>query len=312
MNTVLVTGGAGFLGSHLCAKLLQRGDEVICADNFFTGQKRNIQPLLGHHRFELMRHDIVHPLYVEADQIYNLGCPASPIHYQQNPIKTIKCSTVGMVNMLGLARRTKAKILQASTSEVYGDPETHPQSEDYWGNVNPVGERSCYDEGKRVAEALCMDYHRSNGVDIRIVRIFNTYGPKMHLEDGRVVSNFILQALRNEDLTVYGNGSQTRSFCYVDDLVDGLIRMMDQDKHPGPINLGNPDEITIRSLGETIIEITGSSSRIVENPLPSDDPRRRKPDISLAAEVLDWAPSVNLRSGIEQTVEYFRSVMNGA
>ncbi|MCH2375743.1 MAG: SDR family oxidoreductase [Planctomycetes bacterium] len=312
MNTVLVTGGAGFLGSHLCAKLLQRGDEVICADNFFTGQKRNIQPLLGHHRFELMRHDIVHPLYVEADQIYNLGCPASPIHYQQNPIKTIKCSTVGMVNMLGLARRTKAKILQASTSEVYGDPETHPQSEDYWGNVNPVGERSCYDEGKRVAEALCMDYHRSNGVDIRIVRIFNTYGPNMHLEDGRVVSNFILQALRNEDLTVYGNGSQTRSFCYVDDLVDGLIRMMDQDKHPGPINLGNPDEITIRSLGETIIEITGSSSRIVENPLPSDDPRRRKPDISLAAEVLDWAPSVNLRSGIEQTVEYFRSVMNGA
>ena len=259
-----------------------------------------------------MRHDIVHPLYVEADQIYNLGCPASPIHYQQNPIKTIKCSTVGMVNMLGLARRTKAKILQASTSEVYGDPETHPQSEDYWGNVNPVGERSCYDEGKRVAEALCMDYHRSNGVDIRIVRIFNTYGPNMHLEDGRVVSNFILQALRNEDLTVYGNGSQTRSFCYVDDLVDGLIRMMDQDKHPGPINLGNPDEITIRSLGETIIEITGSSSRIVENPLPSDDPRRRKPDISLAAEVLDWAPSVNLRSGIEQTVEYFRSVMNGA
>ena len=312
MNTVLVTGGAGFLGSHLCAKLLQRGDEVICADNFFTGQKRNIQPLLSHHRFELMRHDIVHPLYVEADQIYNLGCPASPIHYQQNPIKTIKCSTVGMVNMLGLARRTKAKILQASTSEVYGDPETHPQSEDYWGNVNPVGERSCYDEGKRVAEALCMDYHRSNGVDIRIVRIFNTYGPNMHLEDGRVVSNFILQALRNEDLTVYGNGSQTRSFCYVDDLVDGLIRMMDQDKHPGPINLGNPDEITIRSLGETIIEITGSSSRIVENPLPSDDPRRRKPDISLAAEVLDWAPSVNLRSGIEQTVEYFRSVMNGA
>lgn len=312
MNTALVTGGAGFLGSHLCAKLLQRGDEVICADNFFTGQKRNIQPLLGHHRFELMRHDIVHPLYVEADQIYNLGCPASPIHYQQNPIKTIKCSTVGMVNMLGLARRTKAKILQASTSEVYGDPETHPQSEDYWGNVNPVGERSCYDEGKRVAEALCMDYHRSNGVDIRIVRIFNTYGPNMHLEDGRVVSNFILQALRNEDLTVYGNGSQTRSFCYVDDLVDGLIRMMDQDKHAGPINLGNPDEITIRSLGETIIEITGSSSRIVENPLPSDDPRRRKPDISLAAEVLDWAPSVNLRSGIEQTVEYFRSVMNEA
>ncbi len=309
MKRILVTGGAGFLGSHLCERLLAGGDEVLCVDNFFTGQRHNIVHLLPDPRFEIIRHDIVQPLHVEVDQIYNLACPASPIHYQFNPIKTIKCSTVGMVNMLGLARRTRARILQASTSEVYGDPEVHPQVESYWGNVNPIGERSCYDEGKRVAEALCMDYHRSNGVDIRIVRIFNTYGPRMHPEDGRVISNFVVQALRGDSLTVYGGGNQTRSFCYVDDLIDGLIRMMNQHQHHGPINLGNPEEITIRQLAEHTIEASASSSRIVDKPLPTDDPRKRRPDITLAREVLGWEPRVPLREGLRKTVDFFRALL---
>ena len=309
MKTILVTGGAGFLGSHLCDRLIERGDEVLCVDNFFTGQRQNIRHLIGHPRFELLRHDIVEPLVVEVDQIYNLACPASPVHYQFNPIKTIKCSTVGMVNMLGLAHRTKARILQASTSEVYGDPQVHPQREDYWGNVNPIGLRSCYDEGKRVAEALCMDYHRSNDVDVRIVRIFNTYGPRMHPEDGRVVSNFIVQALRGENLTVYGGGAQTRSFCYVDDLIDGWLKMMDQDDFVGPVNLGNPEEVTIRQLAEAIIEAVGSKSEIVNHPLPHDDPQKRKPDITLAQERLGWEPSWPLKKGLGETVEFFRELL---
>ena len=310
MKKILVTGGAGFLGSHLCERLLGGGNEVLCVDNFFTGQRRNVVHLLSEPRFEVIRHDIVHPLlHLEVDQIYNLACPASPIHYQFNPIKTIKCSTVGMVNMLGLARRTKARILQASTSEVYGDPDVHPQVESYWGNVNPIGERSCYDEGKRVAEALCMDYHRSNGVDIRIVRIFNTYGPRMHPEDGRVVSNFVVQALRGESLTVYGGGHQTRSFCFVDDLIDGLIRMMNQDVHHGPVNLGNPEEITIRQLAERTIKTAGSSSQIVDKPLPTDDPRKRKPDITLARELLGWEPTHSLEQGLKKTVAFFRELL---
>ncbi len=309
MKKILVTGGAGFLGSLLCEKLLDSGDEVICVDNFFTGQRRNVVHLLPDPRFEIIRHDVVHPLHLEVDQIYNLACPASPIHYQFNPIKTIKCSTVGMVNMLGLARRTKARILQASTSEVYGDPDVHPQVESYWGNVNPIGERSCYDEGKRVAEALCMDYHRSNGVDTRIVRIFNTYGPRMHPKDGRVVSNFVVQALRGENLTVYGGGHQTRSFCFVDDLIDGLIRMMIQDVHHGPVNLGNPEEITIRQLAERTIKTSGSSSQIVDKPLPTDDPRKRKPDITLARELLGWEPTHSLEQGLKKTVAFFRELL---
>ena len=309
MKKILVTGGAGFLGSHLCERLLGGGDEVLCVDNFFTGQRRNVVHLLPEPRFEIIRHDVVHPLHLEVDQIYNLACPASPIHYQFNPIKTIKCSTVGMVNMLGLARRTKARILQASTSEVYGDPDVHPQVESYWGNVNPIGERSCYDEGKRVAEALCMDYHRSNGVDIRIVRIFNTYGPRMHPKDGRVVSNFVVQALRGESLTVYGGGHQTRSFCFVDDLIDGLIRMMNQDVHHGPVNLGNPEEITIRQLAERTIKAAGSSSQIVDKPLPTDDPRKRKPDITLARELLGWEPTHSLEQSLKKTVAFFRELL---
>jgi len=309
MKTILVTGGAGFLGSHLCEKLLASGEDVICVDNFFTGSRRNIEHLLGHKRFELLRHDIVHPLFLEVDQIYNLACPASPIHYQFNPIKTIKCSTVGMVNMLGLARRTKARVLQASTSEVYGDPEMHPQAETYWGHVNPIGERSCYDEGKRVAEALCMDYHRQNHVDIRIVRIFNTYGPRMDPQDGRVLSNFVVQALRGEPLTLYGEGTQTRSFCYVDDLIDGLILMMNQDATTGPINVGNPTEISMRDLAKLVLRETGSSSPVVQKPLPKDDPRRRQPDIQLARKHLGWSPRVPLDEGLRRTIAYFRELL---
>jgi UDP-glucuronate decarboxylase len=306
VKTILVTGGAGFIGSHLCDRLIERGDQVICVDNFFTGRKENITHLLRHPRFELIRHDIVHPLFIEVQQIYNLACPASPIHYQENAIKTIKTSTVGMVNMLGLAKRTSARILQASTSEVYGDPQVHPQPESYWGSVNPIGIRSCYDEGKRVAEALCMDYHRQNRVEIRIVRIFNTYGPRMHPQDGRVISNFIVQALRGEPITIYGDGSHTRSFCYVDDLLDGLIRMMDQDEATGPINLGNPEELSINRLAEEVLRETGSRSEVRHVALPSDDPRQRKPDIALARKVLGWAPRTRLEEGLRRTVEHFR------
>jgi UDP-glucuronate decarboxylase len=308
-KTILVTGGAGFIGSHLCEYLLAEGHDVICADNFFTGSKENIRSLIRHDHFELVRHDIVSPLYLEVDRIYNLACPASPVHYQLNPIKTIKTSTVGMVNMLGLAKRVKARLLQASTSEVYGDPQEHPQKESYWGNVNPIGVRSCYDEGKRVAETLCMDYHRSNKVDIRIVRIFNTYGPRMHPNDGRVVSNFIVQALQDEPVTIYGDGSQTRSFCYVDDLVIGLVRMMENDQTVGPVNLGNPAEITVRELAERVIQLTGSKSRIDVRPLPQDDPRKRQPDISQAKRYFGWEPQVPLDEGLRRTIEYFRSVI---
>jgi len=310
MKKILVTGGAGFLGSHLCDRLTDRGDEVICADNFFTGQKLNIAHLLKHPRFELLRHDIVEPLTVEVDQIYNLACPASPIHYQENPIKTIKTSTVGMVNMLGLAKRVGARLLQASTSEVYGDPNVHPQPESYWGNVNPIGPRSCYDEGKRVAETLCMDYHRQNGVEIRVVRIFNTYGPRMHPDDGRVVSNFIMQALQHKPITVYGDGSQTRSFCYVDDMIEGLLKMMDADL-TGPVNLGNPAELSVKMLAEKIIELTGSTSIIATKELPVDDPRQRQPDITLAKKELSWQPSVPLAEGLQKTIDYFQRTQSG-
>lgn len=309
MKTVIVTGGAGFLGSHLSERLLAKGYEVLCVDNFFTGRRRNLEPILRHPRFELFRHDIVQPLYLEAHQIYNLACPASPIHYQFNPIKTIKCSTVGMVNMLGLARRTRARLLQASTSEVYGDPQVHPQKETYWGNVNPIGARSCYDEGKRVAEALCMDYHRQNGVDVRIARIFNTYGPRMDPQDGRVLSNFIVQALRGQDLTVYGTGSQTRSFCFVSDMIEGLLRLMELEGHTGPVNLGNPEETTVEELARLVLRLTGSRSRIVRRPIPKDDPRRRKPDIALARRLLGWSPKVSLEEGVEATVRYFRDLL---
>jgi len=308
-KVILVTGGAGFIGSHLCERLLAEGNDVICADNFFTGSKENIRHLLGHDHFELLRHDIVDPLLVEVNQIYNLACPASPVHYQANPIKTVKTSTVGMVNMLGLAKRVNARILQASTSEVYGDPEVHPQREEYWGNVNPIGIRSCYDEGKRVAETLCMDYHRQNRVDVRIVRIFNTYGPRMHPNDGRVVSNFIVQALKGEPISLYGDGTQTRSFCYVDDLVDGLMRMMENDRATGPINLGNPTEITVRQLAERVIDMTGSGSRIEFNPLPQDDPRKRRPDITRAKEILGWQPRIALEDGLQRTIDYFRKII---
>ncbi|MAG93719.1 MAG: NAD-dependent dehydratase [Planctomycetaceae bacterium] len=309
MKTILVTGGAGFLGSHLCDRLLARGDEVICVDNLFTGARRNIHHLLQHPRFEFIRHDIVHPLFVEVDQIYNLACPASPVHYQYNPIKTIKCSTVGMVNMLGLARRTRSRILQASTSEVYGDPHEHPQSESYWGNVNPIGIRSCYDEGKRVAEALCMDYHRANDVAVRLVRIFNTYGPRMDQNDGRVLSNFVVQALRGEAITIYGDGTQTRSFCFCSDLINAMMRMMDQDTETGPVNIGNPYEISILELAERTLKATDSSSEIIRKDLPSDDPTRRRPDISKAKKVLGWEPEVSFDDGLAQTVEYFRELL---
>lgn len=305
MKKILVTGGAGFIGSHLCERLLNEGNEVICVDNFFTGSKENIVHLMENKYFELIRHDITEHLLVEADQIYNLACPASPVHYQYNPIKTIKTSVLGITNMLGLAKRVKATILQASTSEVYGDPKEHPQKETYWGNVNPIGIRSCYDEGKRVAETLMMDYHRQNNVDIKIVRIFNTYGPKMAENDGRVVSNFIVQALRNKDITVYGDGSQTRSFCYVSDLVDGFIKMMNSKDFTGPVNLGNPVETPIIEFAERIIKLTGSNSKIIHMPLPQDDPTQRKPDISLASEKLNWKPQVQLEEGLMKTIEYF-------
>ncbi len=305
-KTILVTGGAGFLGSHLCERLVEEGHDVLCLDNFFTGSKDNIAHLLGHPRFELIRHDLVQPIFVEVDQIYNFACPASPVHYQYNPVKTVKTNVMGTIHMLGLAKRVRARILQASTSEVYGDPEEHPQRETYWGRVNPIGPRSCYDEGKRVAETLVMDYHRQNGVDVRIVRIFNTYGPRMAIHDGRVVSNFIVQALRGEPLTVYGDGSQTRSFCYVSDLIDGCIRMMNAEGLTGPVNLGNPNEFTIRRLAEKIIDMTGSSSEIVERPLPKDDPVQRQPDITLAREKLGWEPVVPLEEGLAKTIGYFR------
>ena len=306
---VLVTGGAGFIGSHLCRRLLRDGHEVLCLDNLFTGRKDTISPLLDDHRFELIRHDVTQPILLEIDRIFNLACPASPIHYQYNPVKTIKTSVLGAIHMLGLAKRVKARILQASTSEVYGDPLTHPQTEEYWGNVNPIGLRSCYDEGKRVAETLMMDYHRQNAVDIRIVRIFNTYGPHMALNDGRVVSNFIVQALRGEDITVYGDGQQTRSFCYVDDLVEGMIRFMECEGTTGPMNLGNPAETSILEFATRIINLTGSPSRIVFKPLPSDDPRQRQPDISRAKATLGWEPQTDIETGLKKTIEYFSSVL---
>lgn len=307
---VLVTGAAGFIGSHLCDRLLEKGYDVIGIDNFFTGSKDNIRHLLNHDHFEMIRHDIVEPILLEVHQIYNFACPASPVHYQYNPVKTIKTSVMGTINMLGMAKRVRARILQASTSEVYGDPTVHPQKEDYWGNVNPIGPRSCYDEGKRVAESLMVNYHVQNKVDIRIIRIFNTYGPRMALNDGRVVSNFIVQALKGEPITVYGKGEQTRSFCYVDDLVDGAIRMMEQDGFIGPVNLGNPRESTILELAELIIKLTGSRSRIVYQPLPPDDPVRRQPDITLAKEKLNWEPRVSLEDGLKETIRYFKKKLN--
>lgn len=310
MKRILITGGAGFLGSHLCERLLVEKHEVLCLDNFFTGSKENIRHLLGDPHFECIRHDIINPIYLEVDQIYNLACPASPVHYQYNPIKTIKTSVMGAINTLGLAKRVKAAILQASTSEVYGDPEVHPQQESYWGRVNPIGIRSCYDEGKRAAECLMMDYRRQNGVDVKIARIFNTYGPRMAVSDGRVVSNFIVQALRGEEITVYGEGLQTRSFCYVDDLVDGLIRMMNSEKgFAGPANIGNPVEFTILEMARTVIRMTGSTSRIVYRPLPQDDPIQRRPDITLARERLGWEPRVPLAEGLEKTIAYFQKVL---
>lgn len=307
MKRILITGGAGFIGSHLCERLLNEGNDVICLDNFFTGSKDNIRHLLDNNRFELVRHDITKEYFIEVDEIYNLACPASPPHYQYNAIKTIKTSVLGMINMLGLAKRCKAKILQASTSEVYGDPLIHPQVESYWGNVNPIGIRSCYDEGKRCAETLMMDYHRQNKVDIRIVRIFNTYGPNMDLNDGRVVSNFIVQALKNEDITIYGDGSQTRSFCYVDDLIDGMIKMMNNKKgFIGPVNLGNPSERTILDFAKLIIKLTNSSSKIIYKPLPLDDPSKRQPDITLAKKELNFEPKVDIEEGLIKTIEYFK------
>lgn len=309
MKKILVTGGAGFLGSHLCDRLIARGDSVVCVDNFFTGQEKNIAHLLDHPNFTLIKHDIIDPLWeVEVEEIYNLACPASPIHYQYNPIRTIKTSTVGMVHMLGLAQRLGARILQASTSEVYGDPTVHPQPESYWGNVNPIGIRSCYDEGKRVAETLCMDYHRQNKVAVRIIRIFNTYGPRMHPQDGRVVSNFIMQALAGSPISIYGSGKQTRSFCYVDDLITGMMAMMDQDTDTGPVNLGNPAELTVQELAEKIVKMTGSKSTITYHDLPSDDPQQRQPDISKARALLAWQPSVTLDEGLKKTIAYFKQV----
>jgi len=305
----LVTGGAGFIGSHLCEALLARGQEVLCLDNFFTGRKDNIAHLLQNPKFELVRHDVINPVMLEVHRIYNLACPASPVHYQYNPVKTIKTNVMGALNMLGLAKRVRARILQASTSEVYGDPQIHPQVESYWGHVNPIGPRSCYDEGKRVAEALFFDYHMQNKVDIRVVRIFNTYGPRMLVNDGRVVSNFIVQALRGEPITIYGDGSQTRSFCYVNDLVDGLIRMMDADGFTGPVNLGNPGEFTIRQLAEMVIELTESKSELIFRQLPPNDPVRRRPDISLAKEKLGWGPTVPLRDGLVPTIAYFDELL---
>ena len=307
---ILITGGAGFLGSHLCDRLTEDGHDVLCLDNFFTGAKKNISHLIGRPNFELIRHDLVHPIFLEVDEIYNLACPASPIHYQHNPVKTVKTNVMGAINMLGVAKRVGAKILQASTSEVYGNPTVHPQNEDYWGNVNTIGPRSCYDEGKRCAETLFFDYHRQNKVNIRVVRIFNTYGPRMHPNDGRVVSNFIVQALTNQDITVYGDGSQTRSFCYVDDLIEGMIRMMNgPDDFAGPVNLGNPTEFTILDLAEKTIRLTGSKSEIIFKPLPQDDPLQRRPDITLAKEKLQWEPVIDVEKGLNKTIEYFRSIL---
>ncbi|MFH0759131.1 MAG: UDP-glucuronic acid decarboxylase family protein [Bacteroidota bacterium] len=312
MKRILITGGAGFIGSHLCLRLLEEGHEVLCLDNYFTGSKRNILSLLDHPLFEMIRHDVTSPFYAEVDEIYNLACPASPIHYQFNPIKTVKTSVMGAINMLGLAKRIRAKVLQASTSEVYGDPSVHPQPESYWGNVNPIGSRSCYDEGKRCAETLFTDYHQQNGVRIKIIRIFNTYGPQMHPNDGRVVSNFIVQALQNKEITIYGDGSQTRSFQYVDDLLDGMIRMMQTgDEVTGPVNLGNPIEFTIRELAEKIIGLTGSRSKLTFLPLPQDDPVQRKPDITLANRILNgWNPQVDLETGLKKTIAYFDQLFN--
>jgi len=307
---ILVTGGAGFLGSHLCDRLIQAGLDVLCVDNFYTGSKRNVQQLLDHPRFELMRHDVTFPLYVEVDQIYNLACPASPIHYQWDPVQTTKTSVHGAINLLGLAKRVRARILQASTSEVYGDPEVHPQREDYWGRVNPIGIRSCYDEGKRCAETLFFDYWRQHQLQIKVVRIFNTYGPRMHPRDGRVVSNFIVQALTGQDITIYGSGTQTRSFCYVDDLVDAMIRMMGSDADfTGPVNIGNPSEFTMLELAEQVLRLTGSKSKIVFEPLPQDDPKQRQPDIALAKSRLGWSPSVCLEDGLKETVRYFKEIV---
>ena len=308
MKRILVTGGAGFIGSHLCARLVEEGNDVLCVDNFFTGSKSNIEPLLDKHNFEMIRHDVTKELLVEVDQIYNLACPASPVHYQYNPVKTMKTSVMGAINMLGLAKRVKARILQASTSEVYGNPNVHPQPEKYWGNVNPIGIRSCYDEGKRAAETLFFDYHRQNDVDIKVIRIFNTYGPNMNANDGRVVSNFIVQALRGEDITIYGDGTQTRSFCYVDDLVEGMVRMMNsREGFTGPVNLGNPGEFTMLELAEKVISLTGSKSKIVHRPLPQDDPTQRKPVIDLAKKELDWEPRISLDEGLVKTIAYFQT-----
>ena len=312
MKRTLVTGGAGFLGSFLCEKLLDQGHEVIALDNFYTGSRKNISHLLDHPSFELIRHDIVEPILLEVDWIFNMACPASPIHYQYNPVKTVKTSVMGAINMLGLAKRVRARILQASTSEVYGDPEIHPQQESYWGSVNPIGLRSCYDEGKRVAETLMMDYHRQNQVDIKLVRIFNTYGPRMHINDGRVVSNFIVAALKEEPLEIFGDGEQTRSFCYVSDLIDVILKMMNKDDFIGPVNIGNPGEFTIRELAEKILKLTGSRSKIQVRQERSDDPVRRRPDISLAREKLGWEPSVNLEEGLGKTIEYFEKVLKEA
>ena len=303
---VLVTGGAGFIGSHLCERLLARNNDVLCIDNYFTGSKDNIAHLLQNPNFELMRHDVTFPLYVETDEIYNLACPASPVHYQFDPVQTTKTSVHGAINMLGLAKRVRAKIFQASTSEVYGDPEVHPQVESYWGRVNPIGPRACYDEGKRCAETLFFDYHRQHNLSIKVARIFNTYGPRMHPNDGRVVSNFIVQALRNDPVTIYGNGEQTRSFCYVDDLVEAFLRIMDtEDDFTGPVNIGNPNEFTIRELADVVIELTGSKSEIISRPLPADDPVQRQPDISIAREKLDWEPTIQLEEGLQKTIAYF-------
>ncbi|MDC3409796.1 SDR family oxidoreductase [Alphaproteobacteria bacterium] len=310
MKKILVTGGAGFLGSHLCDRLISEGHEVLCLDNFFTGSKMNIAHLLGNHNFELIRHDVTFPIYLEVDQIYNLACPASPVHYQSDPVQTVKTNVQGAINMLGLAKRTGARILQASTSEIYGDPEIHPQVENYWGNVNSIGLRSCYDEGKRCAETLFFDYERQHGLDIKVVRIFNTFGPRMHPNDGRVISNFIVQALNDKDLTIYGNGKQTRSFCYVDDLIDGLLKMMESESSfKGPVNLGNYDEFTILELAQKIIKKIGGNSKISFINLPTDDPKRRKPDISLAYDRLGWKPKISLNYGLEKTINYFRNLM---
>lgn len=310
MKRILVTGGAGFLGSHLCDRLIKDGNDVLCVDNFFTGSKINIAHLIGNPYFELMRHDVTFPLYVEVEQIYNLACPASPVHYQFDPVQTTKTSVHGAINMLGLAKRVKARIFQASTSEVYGDPVLHPQPESYWGNVNPIGPRSCYDEGKRCAETLFFDYYRQHNLDIKVARIFNTYGPRMHPNDGRVVSNFIVQALKGDDITIYGDGQQTRSFCYVDDMIEGFIRLMNSgDTTTGPVNLGNPGEYTMLELAETVLKLADSSSKLVYKPLPQDDPRQRQPDITLATNSLGWAPQVNLEDGLKETIDYFRRIL---